>query len=363
MKKHFVLIMNIVLIIAILGAVGFTVFNVVRNANKEPVKAAQSATAAVSDSSEVAATYPAVDPSERYRIGIVQHYNNDDSNDCYSGFISEMNERGLIGNVDIVYVIEENAERCNQEIQRLIDEKCDLLCTIGPYASKAAAKLTTDIPIVFAGVADPEKAGLVDSNENPGGNVTGVSSYTPTFEQIDLINVLLPQAKNIATLYNATDENAVTQAILAEKEADELGLKTTRYPINRPSEINTALDELQKAGTQAIYLPVDKYIYKYMKFILAAANKSKIPVFVGNETMLRSGAFATCAVNYTSIGRKSAGLAYDILFGKKDPASLSVNYKHDCYNIVNQASVDTLGIRLNQTQQDQVEIKDYSKEE
>ncbi|MBQ9516273.1 MAG: ABC transporter substrate-binding protein [Ruminococcus sp.] len=362
MKKHFVLIMNIVLIVAILGATGFTVFNVIRNANKEPAKTSQSVTEPADDV-DTPTAYPTVDPQERYRIGIVQHYNNADSNDCYAGFISEMNERGLIGNVDIVYVIEENEERCNKEIRRLIDENCDLLCTIGPYASKAAAQLTTDVPIVFAGVADPEQAGLVNSNENPGGNVTGVSSYTPTFEQVDLINILLPQAKNIATLYNATDENAVMQAILAEKEADELGMKTQKYPINRAGDIDSALEELQKAGTQAIYLPVDKYINKYLKNILSFTDKNKIPVFVGNETMLRQGAFATSAVNYTSIGRKSAGLCYDILFSKKDPATLSVNYKHDCYNIVNTASVEALGIRLNQTQIDQVQMKDYSTEE
>lgn len=361
MKKHIVLIMNIVLVTVILGAVGFTIYNVLTNGNKDT--APVSGNTAASISSDATAEQPTVDPDERYKIGIVQHFNNPESNDCYAGFISELNERGLVGNVDIVYVIEEDNARCNEEIKRLIDEKCDLLCTIGSYATKAAASQTSDIPIVFAGIADPEKAGLIDSNESPGGNITGVSSYTPAFEQIDLINVLLPQAKNIATIYNSTDEDAVTQAFIAEKEAEELGLKTDKYPITKPSQILTALDELKKAGTQAIYLPVDKFIYKYMKYILEFTNKNKIPVFVGNEKMLKQGAFATCTINYTSIGRKAAGVSCDILFSKKDPASVSVVYKHDCYNVVNQASVDALGIRLNDTMRDMVQIKDYSKEE
>ncbi len=362
MKKHFVLIMNIVLTVVILGAVGFTIFNVLNNSGDDDLAPASTGVP-VSQASEAVTEQPTVDPAERYKIGIVQHYNNADSNDCYAGFISELNERGLVGNVDIVYVIEEDEKQCNAEIQRLIDEKCDLLCTIGPYPTQAAASLTTDIPIVFAGIADPEKAGLIASNENPGGNITGVSSYTPAFEQIDLVNILLPQAKNIAAIYSSTDENAVTQAYVAAKEAEELGMKAETYPITKPEEIDDALAAIKKAGTQAVYLPVDKFILSHIDTILAYTDKNKIPVFVGNETMLRVGAFATCTVNYTSVGRKAAGQCYDILFEKKDPASLSVIYKYDCYNIVNQAAVDKLGIRLNETMRDQVQIVDYSKEE
>lgn len=362
MKKHFVLIMNIILIVALLGAVGWTVYNII---NRPPSgdEAEKPKNAPGSNVSQDATERPTVDPSERYTIGIVQHVNNADSNDCYAGFMSELNERGLIQNVDIKYIIEENEERCNSEIQRLIDEGCDLLCTIGPYASTVAASLTSDIPIVFAGVADPEKAGLVNSNETPGGNVTGVSSYTPTFEQIDLIDLLLPQAKKVAAIYNSTDVNATTQAVVGVGEGQNLGITVEKYPITRSGELEAALEDIKKSGVQAIYLPVDQYIYDNMDTILAFSDKNKISVFVGNEKMLKAGALATCTVNYTSVGRIAAELSDDILFGKQDPASLRIIYKHDCYNIVNQASVDTLGIRLNATMRDQVQIKEYTKDE
>ena len=361
MKKHIVLIMNIILVVLLLGAVGFTIYNVMSRQN-EAKPASSEHVGAQLPSGEEETELPSVDPSKHYKIGIVQHYNNNDSNDCYAGFISEMNERGMIGNVDIVYIIEEDEDRCTAEIQRLINEKCDLLCTIGPYASSVAASLTTDIPIVFAGIADPERAGLISSSENPGGNITGVSSYTPVFEQIDLIKVLLPQVKKVATVYSSTDEYAVTQAIIAAKEAEEQGMKMEKYPITKPAEIEDALADIRKSGVQSIYLPVDTFIFKHMSTIMEFTDKNKIPVFVGNEKMLRAGAFATSKINYTSIGRKAAGQSYDILFGKKDPASLSVIYKYDCYNLVNQAAAEKLGVRLNECMRDQVQVKDYTAE-
>ena len=193
--------------------------------------------------------------------------------------------------------------------------------------------------------------------------MTGVSSYTPTFEQAELINILLPQAKKVAAIYSSTDVNATTQAILAVNKAEELGMTAQKYPVAKKEDLAETLAAVKKAGTQAVYLPEDKFILENITAILAFTDKNKIPVFVGNEEMMKKGAFATCTVNYISVGRIAAGLSYDILFGKQDPASLRVVYKHDSYNLVNQASLDKLGIRLNATMTDQVQVKDYSKNE
>ena len=168
MKKHIVLIMNAVLVTVILGAIIFTVLRLI---SSQPV-ATEPTQPAAAQQTQTAGSEPVTVPAgERYKVGIVQHAANPDSDNCYAGFISQLNDRGLLSNVEIVYIVEEDNDRCKAEIQRLVDEGCDLLYTIGPFASKAAAAVTDQIPVVFASVSDPEEAGLVNSNEEPGGTL------------------------------------------------------------------------------------------------------------------------------------------------------------------------------------------------
>lgn len=353
MKKHTVLIMNIALIVLIIGAIGFTVFRILTAEPKEP-EAASTVEATAAETRSVTKA-----GGEKFKIGIVQHVENTASDNCYAGFISEMNTLGLLDSVDIMYVIETDDDRCRAEIQRLIDEGCDLLCTIGTFASKEAAALTDEIPIVFAAVSDPEEVGIVKSNEEPGGNVTGVSSYTPCFEQIDLIPLILPQAKTIGAIYSGTDEAAVRQAIIASKEAEDIGLSAKRYPVGDKDALSDALSDIKSDKIDVIYVPIDSFIYDNFDTIQAFAAKNKIPVICGNEKTLKKGALATCEINYISIGKHSADLSCDILFEDQDPAELRVIYKYGCYNLVNEQTMDELGVVLPDEAVEQIELKNY----
>ena len=55
--------------------------------------------------------------------------------------------------------------------------------------------MTDSIPILVSAVTDPAASGLVESNEVPGGNVSGTSDLTPVKEQIDLMQQIIPDVK------------------------------------------------------------------------------------------------------------------------------------------------------------------------
>ena len=69
-----------------------------------------------------------------------------------------------------------NAERLPTLATELVQLKVDIIVAGGTQATRAAKQATSQIPIVMAVSAYPDKIGLVESLARPGGNITGLSS-------------------------------------------------------------------------------------------------------------------------------------------------------------------------------------------
>lgn len=343
MKKHIVLIVNIVLILGILGGVFFAMYRAsTMNSDPQPTVATTADEVATIDEPTVA--------QEIYTIGIIQHSNVPNCNNVYQGFIAELAANGYINNNNIVldYVLEEDNEKCRLAIQNFIDNEYDLIFTIGPYATKLAASMTTEIPIVFGAVSEPDQEEFVESNEAPGGNVTGVSDYTPCFEQIDSIKLMFPNTKKIGAIYTATNANSVTQALIGEKEAqtEQVDISYEKYPVKDTDEITSALEQMLEDNVEVIYAPVDNFINKNLEQIVDFSYENDIPIVCGNLTMLEKGCFSTSVINYPSIGGAAGDMALDILYDNSDPATTPIAYIYDCYLHINNEAMNELGIKL-----------------
>jgi putative tryptophan/tyrosine transport system substrate-binding protein len=72
--------------------------------------------------------------------------------------------------------IEGREERIPALVAELLGNNVDVLVTTHTGAVRAAKQATSTVPIVMAGVSNPERTGLVKSLARPGGNVTGVSN-------------------------------------------------------------------------------------------------------------------------------------------------------------------------------------------
>ena len=63
----------------------------------------------------------------------------------------------------------------------------------------------------------------------------------------------------------------------------------------------------------AIFTPTDNIIQSAELAIAPNLIKAGIPHYAGADSFVRNGAFATCGVNYTQLGRDSADLAYQAI--------------------------------------------------
>ena len=96
--------------------------------------------------------------------------------------------------------------------QQFAGKDLDLVLSVATPAAQATAQNITDIPVLFTAVTDPVSAELVDSEEAPGGNVTGTSDVAPIEDQLDLLKELVPDARTVGIVREVPAETPARAA-------------------------------------------------------------------------------------------------------------------------------------------------------
>ena len=297
-------------------------------------------------STEAAQTEAPADSAsdDTYKIGVIQYVQHDALDASNEGFFAALDDLGISYEADQQNAAGE-ASSCQTIAETLVNNGNDLIFAIATPAAQSVAGVTTEIPIVLTAVTDPAESGLVESNDAPGGNVTGTSDLTPVTEQIDLLKELIPEAKTVGILYCSAESNSVLQAEMAKEAGEEAGLASEDYTVSSSNEIQTVVESMI-GKVDAIYAPTDNMIAAGMATVAMVANENKIPVICGEEGMVKEGGFATYGINYYELGYKAGEMAAQILTEGADPAEMPIGYlaAEECSLMINGDTAETLGI-------------------
>lgn len=227
--------------------------------------------------------------------------------------------------------------------EKLVKEKSDVILTIATPAAISVATETTDIPIIFTAVTDAVSAGLVDSNEKPGKNITGTSDMVPIDKQTNLLLSIVPDAKTIGIIYNSSEENSVIQAKLAKEAIEKKGVKVKESTVTSTNDVQQVMTAL--AGeVDGVYIPTDNTLANTMETVGEIARNKKLPIVTGSAEDVKVGALATYGLDYEKLGRQTGKLAVKILKGEAKPADLAVDTPTDLDLVVNEDMAKALGI-------------------
>ncbi len=287
---------------------------------------------------------------DTFRIGVDQLVEHAALDAAYQGFVDALEEAGYVDGEKIT-IDYQNAQgdqaNANTIAQKLVNDNDDLILAIATPASQAVANATKDIPILVTAVTDPAGSGLVESNEAPGGNVSGTSDLTPVKEQIDLLKKLVPDAKKIAILYCSSEVNSKIQADMAIEAAAELGIKSEETTVSNTNEIQQVVESLI-GKVDAIYAPTDNVIAKAMPTVAQVANDNNLPVICGEENMVEAGGLATYGIDYYELGKLTGKQAVKIIEGTATTAEMPIEYlsKDQCKLSINEEVAAQLGIEI-----------------
>ena len=146
-----------------------------------------------------------------------------------------------------------------QIIENYIADEVDLLVGVATPVAQTMQGMTeeSNIPVVFAAVSDPVGAGLVESLEAPGANITGTSDYLNTNSILDLVFAANPDAKKIALLYNPSEDASTAPIVTAKEVLAAKGVEVKEYTGSNPSEVMLAADASVADRRGAVCTPTD----------------------------------------------------------------------------------------------------------
>lgn len=135
-----------------------------------------------------------------------------------------------------------------------------------------AATEENQIPVVFSAVSDPVTAGLVESMDKPGSNITGTSDALNTEAVMDLMFAANKDIKKVGLLYNKSQDSSTVPIQDAKDYLDKKGVEYVEKTGTTNDEISLAADALVAAGVDAVFTPTDNTVMTaelaiYEKFV------------------------------------------------------------------------------------------------
>ncbi len=299
---------------------------------------------------------------ELINIGVVQFAKHVALDQSYDGFVAALNDNGFVDgeNIQIDFNNAQGDFAVVETISsKLVNNRPDLIYAIATPAAQAVANKTSDIPILVSAVTDPQNSGLVESNEKPNTNVSGVSDLTPVKEQIELLLKLLPDTKTVAIMYASSEDNSKIQAEMAKAELDKHNIAYVDASVSDINEIEQVAQSLVNR-VDAVYMPTDNLMAEGIATVTMVLNSRNIPSIVGEKGMTIGGGLASDALNYYNIGYLAGLQAVKVLNNEVDIKELPIEYlsADDRELVINKSVADMLNIVIPQELLDVVTLVD-----
>ena len=275
---------------------------------------------------------------KKIEIGITQIVEHPSLDDVRRGVIDALKEKGYDENkININYKNAQGDFGTAQIIAQEYNNSSDVIIAISTPSAQAAANNIKDKPIFFSAITNPESAGILRKN------VTGVSDKSPVQKQVQLIERLLPEAKNIGIVYNTSEQNSFYLTEEFTKAAKEKGYIVKIKGISNISEMASALDTLLPA-IDVLYTSIDNTIASTYPLIVEKSNKANKPIIGATKSFVEQGALAVDGISDYQVGYQTGEMVARYLNGEKiENIPYEVVEKSEMY--INEDVAERFGIK------------------
>jgi putative ABC transport system substrate-binding protein len=236
--------------------------------------------------------------------------------------------------------------------RELVDLKPDVLVASSPQPVRAAKEAAAGIPLVFVAVADPVRAGLVQSLARPGGTVTGVATLVPggfIAKQVELLKEIVPAATRLAVLTNPTNEiHRLHLPVEMPQAARALGLRVQFWPASDAAQIEPAIEAAVRDRADILLVAGDPLFHLPAERIPGLAARARLPAIYLLRRLAHAGGLVSYGPDIPALFQRAASYVDRILRGAR-PADLPVEQPSKFDLVVNLKAAKALGLTIPQS--------------
>jgi putative ABC transport system substrate-binding protein len=289
-----------------------------------------------------------------YRIGLLDYSAPDPARQAWwIVFRQRMRELGYVEGQNVTFEprwAQGEDDRLPKLAAELVGLKVDLIVTGGSNAAIAVKRATSTIPIVMASGSDPVAVGLVASLQQPGGNVTGMTSINSELaaKRLELLRIVTPRASGIAILWD--ERNPASRLAVHETEAaaKTAGLTIHSVPARSPAGLEAAFATVVRDRAGALITVASPLLFSHRKRLAELAVKHRLPTLGGSREYVEAGGLASYGTDYPDLFRRAATFVDKILKGAK-PGDLPVEQPTKFELVINLKTAKALGLTIPQS--------------
>lgn len=241
----------------------------------------------------------------------------------------------------------------------LILKGVEVLITVGPEATLAAARATKTVPIVFWGVVWPLEQGLIDSFARPGRNVTGTAFYTGvevSNKRLEFLREIAPKARRLSWLWPGDFAETLSGGSFdmipaMGAAAKALGFEARFHDVRRQADVETALGEVADWRAQALSVAGSSLLHAERQRIADFALRQRLPSATPNLQMTEAGCllyYGPSASEAPLLFTRYHDMVNRILRGA-NPAELPVERPSRYDLVINMKTAKALGLKIPQS--------------
>ncbi len=247
----------------------------------------------------------------------------------------------------------ESADQLRAGAADLVRLKVDVLFVGGAGLAKILQLETKTIPIVVSAAGgDLVAAGLVDSVARPGGNITGLQSFSYDLvpKRLELLKALVPNLSRVAFLQEDVTLSAVPelrarydqQAAIA---ARTLSIELHTFIVHRAGEFAAAFLGMMKNRDQGVLVMSTPFTFVHRREIVDLAAVHRIAAVYESHLFVEPGGLMSYGVNIPEMSRRGAVYVDKILRGAK-PADLPIEQPTKFELAINLKTAKALGLTI-----------------